>query len=291
MVDMRVPGRAWIGELCRSAGQRGVAVLDSDRVTALRLHLPDEQRDALVLEPGVHAVSPALLGVPVAPGRDETIAHLYVDSRGLWLRLREGLRGAYVNGRPIRHMAMLRAGDSLFLQGVEAVVTGRRPEPAEAPRSPPKNAPRCVLRAVGGPLHGRCYPLDRPLVLGRAAECAVVVDDPAVAPYHAEFRTAAQGVVVAVDSDATALQANGHAFTGGLLCPGDQFVVAGQHRFLVEAPRADGCVEPEPAPPPRPAARPRTPPLRRNVRRIPWLLLAALLLAAALSALLLYGAG
>lgn len=266
-------------------------MLDSGGVSALRIRLPESRRDVLLLEPGVHALTPAAIGMQNAAEPDAPLATVYVDSRGVWMQLRESLRGAYVNGRPIRHMAMLRAGDTLFLQGHEVVIAGREPEPAPSERPTPKRGSvRAVLRAVGGPLHGRCFSLAREVSIGAAADCDVRIDDARVAARHVELVPLARGIVATTGTNAAGMNVNGHRVDTALLVPGDQLVLAGTHRFVIEAPRLVAEPDPEPPNPARlaPAAAPRS--AARSAWRIPWLLLAAVLLAAGLSALLLYGA-
>ena len=74
-----------------------------------------------------------------------------------------------------------------------------------------------------------------------------------------------------------------------VLLPGDQVVFDAQHRFVVEAParqlRPEKAVEIDLAST-RLGERAKSP-----ARRLPWLLLAALLIAGALSLLLLFGVG
>ena len=263
-------------------------MLDSGRVTALRLRQTDSGRDLLDLEPGVHPIVPALLDA--RHGADaEPVAHVYVDSRGVWLQVREGVRGVYVNGRPVRRMAMLRAGDSVFLAGVECVLVGRRPEAVDA-ATPPRGEGRAVLRAIAGRHHGRCFPLDKECVLGRDAGSDIPVDDEAIGAREVTLRATAKGVRATTATAAAPVWVNGHPLSSALLLPGDQLVIAGQHRFVVEAARPPGFAEPERER--RPSGRPPAPPqLRRAARRMPWLIVAAVLLAGALSLLLLYGAG
>lgn len=266
-------------------------MLDSGGVSALRIRLPESRRDVLLLEPGVHALTPVTIGMQGASRPDETLATVYVDSRGVWMQLRDGLRGAYVNGRPVRHMAMLRAGDTLFLHGHEVVIAGREPEPAPGERpTPRRGSVRAVLRATGGPLHGRCFSLAAPLALGAAAECDVRIDDARVAPRHLELIPLARGIVATAPAGTSAMNVNGHRVDSALLLAGDQLVLAGTHRFVVEAPRL--VVEPDAEPVAATRLAPEIAPRARgrSVWRIPWLLLAAVLLAGALSALLLYGA-
>ena len=76
-----------------------------------------------------------------------------------------------------------------------------------------------------------------------------------------------------------------------VLCAGDQLVFDGQHRFVVEYPTVAG-VEADAEPPAMAASEavgPAPAPGRAGVR-LPWLLLAALLLGGLISALLWFGA-
>ncbi len=267
--------------------QRGVGMLDCGRVTALRLRPTGSERDLLDLEPGVHPILPSMLDARQSAG--DAIAHIYVDSRGVWLQVRDGVRGVYVNGRPIRQMAMLRAGDSIFMAGVECVLVGRRPEPG-GDDVPARADARAVLRAIAGRHHGRCFPLERECVLGRADDCEIPIDDEAIGAREVSLRVTAKGVRATSSTPGAPVWVNGHALSTGLLLPGDQLVVAGQHRFVVEAARPSGLAEAEPER--RASGRAPSPPkLRRAARRLPWLIVAAVLLAGALSLLLLYGAG
>ena len=267
-----------------------MGVLDCRRVSALRIRLPESRRDVLLLEPGVHVLTPAMLGASTGAGLEEAIATVYVDSRGVWMQVRDGVRGAYVNGRPVRHMAMLRAGDSLFLHGHEVLLVGREPDLAPpAQPAPARTSVRCVLRAVGGPLHGRCFSLARELAIGNAPDGDVRIDDARVAARHVELVPLVRGVSATIGQNAGGVTVNGHRIENALLLPGDQLVLAGTHRFVIEAPRASGDESPEPVPVRTAAPVPRAP--SRRPWRMPWLLLAAVLLAAALSLLLLYGAG
>ncbi len=83
---------------------------------------------------------------------------------------------------------------------------------------------------------------------------------------------------------------NGMPVRDAVLGAGDQVVFDGQHRFVVEFPAV-------PSPSASPGSEPAEPapdvpavPSAGSARRLPWLLLAALLLGLALSALLWFGA-
>lgn len=249
--------------------------------------------------PGVHAIGrdddgrPTLVTDPAM-----AVAQVCIDRRGVWLQVREGMRSLHVNGRPVRRMALLRMGDAIYVDGVELILLG--PEPRQLPDAeapPTEQDTRMVLRGVGGPHHGRCLPLDQPRLVGRARECDLRIDEPGLAPRHVRLEPHAEGVVLrnlGSDSDSVV---NGHRLRHALLVPGDQVVFESQHRFVVESPRQTPI---EAAPASALAAADagaggsnetseRKAAVSASARRIPWLLLAALLLSGALGLLLLYG--
>lgn len=266
-------------------------VLDCRRVSDLVIRFPGNRQPDLVLSQGVHAIGRDDEGLPSpVPNPAAAVAQFCVDRRGAWLRLREGAQGVHVNGRPVRRMAMLRAGDSVYLDGVELVLLGREPDAGEdaAPGSPPHT----VLRGVGGPNHGRCFGLEQPVALVRQAGGGLLVGDLG-GDVRARLRPRAEGVQLQVLGDA-ACHVNGWSVRGGLLQPGDQLVLDAQHRFVLEAPM---CVAPGAAHLPEPdlddegvGSGTDDAGMKASARRVPWLLLAALLLSAALALLLLYGA-
>jgi pSer/pThr/pTyr-binding forkhead associated (FHA) protein len=283
------------------AGTRGVEVargpadimLDCAGVNALRLRFPDHEPADLVLEPGVHPVGRRADGRPGPISRNDAAVQVCVDRRGAWLQVREGMRGVHVNGRPVRRMALLRAGDVVFVDGFELLLV------ADAPAALPPDAEpadevdaRMVLRGVGGLNHGRCFTLDAPRVIGRAPGCDVRIDGPAAAERHALLEPQAGGIALHDLGSPEGSLVNGYPVRHAWLQPGDQLVI-GTHRFVIEAPsqvtarsHAAGLTEEGNAG--GEAAEPVQP--RGASRRMPWLLLAALLLSAALSLLLLYGA-
>jgi len=150
-----------------------------------------------------------------------------------------------------------------------------------------------VLRGVGGAHHGRSITLDQPRLVGRLAECDIRIDEPSFADRHARLEPHPEGVALRDMGSVDGSMVNGWPVRHALLLPGDQVVFDAHHRFVVEAPRhAHDPVEPaEPAKTDEAAGDDRVASkLPSSVRRVPWLLLAALFLATALSLLLLYGA-
>lgn len=268
-------------------------MLDSARVNAISLRFPDHDRDDLALDQGVHAFG-HLDGrrLDRVERREDALVQFCIDRRGVWLQSRAADGAVHVNGRPVLRMAMLRPGDSIHIDGSELVLLGPAPEPM------PQGVPivrdsdrRAVLRGVAGPCHGRCFSLDHAREVGHDVECDIRLDGPAIAERHSRLEPHQDGVVLR-DLGGGTLLVNGHAVREGLLRPGDQLVFGGQHRFVVEAPLSPGAmVEPAPAAEPEDAGHEgRLPaPVVSSMRRIPWLLLAALLLAGALTLLLMFG--
>lgn len=221
------------------------------------------------------------------------LAQLCLDQRGLWLQVAAGVRSVHVNGRPVRRMALLRAGDAIFVEGMEMLI--RSSVDAANPIPPPDDGPApdgvAVLRGVGGQHHGRSFALDRPRLVGRDSDSDIVIDDPAFPPRHARLERHGNRVLVRDLGSSEGSQVNGIAVRHCWLTDGDQIVFDGQHRFVLEQPEQtrrfvlpmDDELLPEPADE-RDTLAPR------RIRRWPWLLASALLLAGVLSLLLLFGA-
>lgn len=271
-------------------------MIDCADVTALRLRFQNREHPDLALSPGVHAIGYDKQGALAEVPHDDAVAQFCVDRRGVWLQVREGAPGLHVNGRPVRRVAMLRVGDAIFVDGTELLLLGGDPLPAPADYGFGGGTDsRMLLRGVGGPHHGRSFTLDTARLVGRAGESDIRVNDPNFAERHARLEAHADGVILRDMGSVEGSLVNGRPVRHALLQPGDQVVFGSQHRFVVEAPM-QRTVVPDAA---APAAKPRvpeveptrTPPtVKSSARRIPWLLLAAILLSAALSLLLLYGA-
>lgn len=263
---------------------------------ALRLRFPRHDQADLSLGAGIHGL--ARRGdVIVAQAGAGAPVQVCIDRRGVWMTLEQGAHSVHVNGRPVRRLAMLRVGDAIHLDGVLVQLLAandvRRGIPdARAPEGRPVDARAggaLVLRGVAGQHHGRCFDLARPRVVGRLDDCDIPIDAPAFPDRHARLEPHGNGVVLrALAPDETSV-VNGEAVRDALLGPGDQVVFDAHHRFVVEAPGRPSS--PEPAPDASEAlADTGEAPVPGAARRMPWLLLAAVLLAAALAALLLFGA-
>ncbi|WP_295360846.1 FHA domain-containing protein [Arenimonas sp.] len=240
------------------------------------------------------------------------------DRRGLWLRVPNGAPAVHLNARPVQRLAQLRAGDLVCLDSLRVVVRADDQPPIE--RQIPASAPaplgeaqrvaaaRVVLRGLSGAHFGRSYTLTEPRVFGRSPAADVRLDDPAVAERHAVVELHGDRVVLrAMANGGETTLVNGVPVRDAMLAPGDQLVIE-QHRFVLEAPglppRGQSSLgksaanphtqtmkavnvavanDPVPAPDaPEPA------PATRDPGALWWLIAAAMVLAAALTALLVY---
>jgi hypothetical protein len=278
-----------------SKPQRGMLV--SCGVENLRLHFGNRQQPDRALVTGVHRIvreASGLLGVG-DNSQGALLAQFCVDRRGLWLQVAAGIRGIHVNGRPVQRMALVRAGDSIYLDGAEILVqASHQGLDAVPPADPADSDPRIVLRGVGGKHHGRAFTLSQPCLVGRATDAAIRIDDADFAERHAQLERRGDRVLLRGLSSTAGSMVNGVMVRDALLAAGDQVAFGSQHRFLVEVPwqeasgeaagLADDGAEEGTGSDAVPVNKP-------SMRRWPWLLLAALFLAAMLSALLLFGAG
>lgn len=272
-------------------------VLECRPVDSLRLRFPDRSYADVLLGPGVHGIG-RVPGGGIGPVAQDALVQVCVDRRGAWMKIGSGAQGVHVNGRPVRRMAMLRVGDAIYVEGTELLLlgvgsagVGALPSQAtQAGEADPSTA-RILLRGVGGQHHGRSFTLDRPRLVGRGPDCDIAIDDPAFAERHARVEVQGETVVLRDLGSGEGSMVNGEMVRDAVLHAGDQLVFDAHHRFVVEAPGRPGPREPEPDAGIPEAAQTADAAAQasRSGHRLPWLLLAALLIAAALSALLLFG--
>lgn len=267
------------------------------RVENLRINFSNRAQPDRLLGMGVHRVVREATG-HVGVGdqlQGALLARLCVDRRGLWLQVPAGMRGVHVNGRPVQRMAQVRAGDAIYVDGVELLLQSDSLPAAMPGAGSGQGDPRVVLRGVGGKYHGRSIALLRPCLVGRGRDAGIRIDDPLVGERHAQLELQGDRVLLKDLGSADGSWVNGVAVRDALLQAGDQVAFDAQHRFVVEVPWTtppvltdnDAATNAE-ADADADALRPHK---HGTARRWPWLLLAALLLGAAISALLLFGAG
>jgi len=257
----------------------------------LRLRF-DSAGDDHPLTVGVHGVGRTREGAGLGLVDASPMVNFCVDRRGVWLTVAEGTRGVHVNGRPVQRMAMLRVGDSVFVDGSGIrLVSARPPVQPEGGFGDSTGEPgdvRTVLRGVGGRYHGRCFTLERPRLVGRAPEADIRIEEPAFAERHARVEMLRGEVVLRDLGSSEGSVVNGEPVRDAVLRPGDQIVFDAHHRFVLEAPVGlagtsvgDGDD----------AGQDTDAPTGRGVMHLPWLVLAAAVLAGLLALLLLFGTG
>lgn len=189
--------------------------------------------------------SQAQLRIGSAPDNDLVLAssqaaarHLCLqqDRRGWVLQVLPSADRVYVNARPVRERALLRAGDVVSVGDCRMLLRDEQ-DPA---RRPPLNVPvqgRCTvsLRAVAGPLSGRVLSLQDSLELGAQGRFPLELPQGDVAALRIFWSDGQLLLETTHPSDQHPLRVNGVAVQKAALQPGDQVGLA-THRFVVEAP-------------------------------------------------------
>lgn len=283
----------------RQASKRLARAMASARlppVDEIRLRFAGTNSADAPLGAGMHTIGRGADGaLGLVAGDRNGLLNFCVDRRGVWMTVHEAARGVHVNGRPVKRMAMLRVGDSVYVDGVEMVLVSGQPVatlPAELGNAPVDFAtdPRIVLRGVGGRYHGRSFTLEHPRLVGRAADADIRIDDPAFPERHARIDLSGNTILLRDLGSSDGSLVNGQPVRDAVLRPGDQVVFDAHHRFVIEAPARTNLHHESPPPLDDEAEETTQSGLRQhNARRLPWLLLAALMIAGALSALLLFG--
>ena len=205
------------------------------------------------------------------------------DRRGCVLQVLAGAARVYVNARPVRERALLRAGDVLTVGDCRMLLKAGSPPSARETLSVPERA-RCpvALRAVAGPLSGRVYPLHERLELGGPAGVPLELPE----GEEAVLRLAWQDGQLRLRQERACgrypLRVNGVEAGELPLHSGDQLGIA-THRFIVDAPG----MQPEPAiaAPPAPVLLPEEQAGPRG--EVWWLIVTAAVLALGIAMVLL----
>jgi pSer/pThr/pTyr-binding forkhead associated (FHA) protein len=211
----------------------------------MRLSFLNGEHADFVVEKGVISLGLAEGNTLVLNGRDIAPWHarINVDERGIVLEVLDFASRTHVNARPVREKALLRLGDVLCL-GVVAMMLKPDRDDAIQTMLPPETddgddidgAPaRIVLRGVSGSHFGRAIALRQRLVVGRADDCDIVVDDAQIAPHHATVEAIAETICLRDMGSGAGALVNGLRLATAVLHPGDQLAFGRDH-FIIEAP-------------------------------------------------------
>lgn len=210
----------------------------------MRIEFPNAAREDF------HWTQPQLR-IGSAPDNDLVLAtgqaapqHLRIqlDRRGWVLQVLPPADRIYVNARPVRERALLRAGDVVSVGDCRMLLRADADPALRPPLGVPEQG-RCTvaLRAVAGPLSGKVLPLRDSLELGPQGCCPLELPQGEVAVLRISWQDG-QLLLEAIQSSARhPLRVNGVAAQKLALQPGDQIGLA-MHRFVVEGPG----MEPEP---------------------------------------------
>jgi len=172
-------------------------------------------------------------------------ASIIADRRGLWLKLLPDSQAIHLNGRPVKQLAMLRVGDLLCFE--QTRIQLRDTDPKAINRNIPESGPltlnetqqvsaaRVLLRGLSGQHFGRIYGLVSPQLLGSGANADIHIEDASVAEKHAQIELHGDKVVLRAMNPQAITFVNGIPVNDALLSPGDQIAIE-QSRFMLEAP-------------------------------------------------------
>ena len=245
------------------------------------------------------------------------------DRRGLWLVIESSEATAHVNARPVSRLALVRPGDLISLGRVQMLLRSESdPMNPQLPaataaftRDSARNSPMCserfLLRGVGGAHSGQSFPLSDPVVVGRGDSADLRLEEPTLADRHVRIELHGDRVVL---RDLSTGQGEGTTLNGvrvrnALLAAGDQLAWE-QNRYVLEAPGLSAPVQrhdttPLPATHSHPTTQTLRPvtavhsiqasaqsdapmPQQRKGAGVWWLIAAAAVLGAAITALLLF---
>ena len=167
--------------------------------------------------------------------------HLRIDRdrRGWVLQMLPSAGRVYVNARPVRERALLRAGDVVSIGDCRMLLRDDDDPALRLPRQVPVRE-RCtvVLRSVGGPLSGRLLPVSDGLKLGPGGCCSLGLAQGEPVGLRVEWDEDRLMLESSCPSDRYPLRVNGVCVQRVALQGGDQIGLA-VHRFVVETPGKD----------------------------------------------------
>jgi pSer/pThr/pTyr-binding forkhead associated (FHA) protein len=262
-------------------------------VQNLRLHFSDLQVPDHPLSGGIHRIvrlEEGGIGIGTATS-ENWLAQVCLDRGGLWLQVAETTRAVHVNGRPVRRVAWLRAGDAIHIDSTEIVIRTLMCQDVPKLKKTYRydNDPRLLLRGIGGRYHGRSITLGPERIVGCAADADIRIDSHSCAERHARLQRYRDKVLLQDLGSSDGTIVNGVRVRDAVLSAGDQIVFDPRHRFVVESPVYPEVALPVELGDPFPGLANGRSADREQSRRWPWLLLAAAVSAVILSVLLWFG--
>jgi pSer/pThr/pTyr-binding forkhead associated (FHA) protein len=180
----------------------------------MKLVFPDGDHPQVLLGLGINRVGsdPHSNIVIDRPGVLPQHCQLHVSAAGVMLDVPHGIPVS-VNGRRVDGLIALRPGDSMAFDRVQArlasleTTAGIRPDEQRALDAPAANddpgvtavrsaTPRYVLRGLSGNAMGQQLPIHGVVMIGRAPECQLRLDDEGMSRRHARLLPTETGIQV-----------------------------------------------------------------------------------------------
>ena len=275
----------------------------------MRIHFPGgEHRDHLLSRGQVAIGSAPGSGGLLIQGRQLSAIHAVfaADRRGFWLTVPDGSRGVHVNARQIHRLAFLRLGDLVCIGDVHARIvaesdSGQPVGPVRPADSEPgaENRYRAALRGLSGAWCGKVLSLRQDRSMGRAASCDVRIEESGVDERHVNIVVRGSRILLRCQNSNSHVLLNGVVVTEAQLNSGDQIQV-GSERFLIEAPgfsivkkaaKTESSPQTSPGIPVNVSHVSDSAQIAKtnaDTKGMIWLIAAAMVLAAAITGLLLY---
>lgn len=250
----------------------------------MKLVFPAGDRPQMLLDAGTYRIGSAADAdvALAAEGIEPLHCELQVGAQGVQMRVPAGIR-VLVNERPVDGLIALRADDTLGLastrirlldagapHAAHANPAARNDDDVNATMVRPV-VPKFVLRGLSGEQFGRSFPLHASLNVGRADDAGLRIAQDSISRLHARLTPAGDEVLVEDMGSANGTWLNGKRITRAQAVHGDEIRFDTQ-RFQLLVPG-----QPLQAPP---AGE------RKRTGR-PWLVAAALAIAAGVAYLLL----
>lgn len=232
----------------------------------MKLTFPNGEHGQVLLSPGINRIGSGADGAVVLtlPGIQTVHCEIHITQNGANLQVPPGAGPVSVNGRPVQDLIALRAGDTLGIGPVVAkylLVEAARSFSAPSEGDPDMDSgatrvraavPKYMLRGVSGAIFGKVFPIQGPMVIGRAAECDIAVQADEISRRHALVKPTPEGVSVEDLGSSNGTYINNRRVQQGFLNPGDELRLDAV-RFILVAPGMEFAQ----AAPKVPAAAPR----------------------------------
>ncbi len=211
---------------------------DSPIWLTMRIEFPNAAREDFHWARAQLCIGSASDNDLVLAGSQAASRHLCIgqDRRGWVLQVLPSANRVYVNARPVRERALLRAGDVVSVGECRMLLRDDDDPASRVPRLVPERE-RCsvALRSVAGPLSGRVLPVHDGLELGPGGPCSLGLAQGEQVGLRISWEEGRLMLESTCPSDRHPLRVNGVTVQRVALQGGDQVGLA-MHRFVLEAP-------------------------------------------------------